>query len=381
MTSDTDLKLNNILREFLVEQKDVTEVMLNEGNRVFYKMKGEVMSYQLSWDLTNDDIRTFQHHYIIEKSWGEDMDENGDERNKTLLDLIEKFESDGSLEYSMEIEGKVFRVNWSLWRWKHFMRIRKILSQVPSPKDLWIPEVIRNAVREHKQWGLIIVSSPPWTGKSVTIASVMQELVNEQTLNIITLEDPIEYIYNEKSKSMIQQRERVFDFSTFEKWVEACMRQTPDIVLIQEMTTPKIIQDAMLLASKGVLVITTLHTDDTSSIFESITSAFPFERKKEILWKLATSFRCFISQRLIPKADWSWLIASFEVLVNTSEVRWNIIWDRTQYLAQSMWFEPHILFSKDLYTKINNGDITLDKWLEYCPGSRIWFLKEDIWIE
>lgn len=351
------------------ERQDNTEIIIKEWDKISYLSSSKWKTHELGFRLDDSDLVQFQQDIIKEKfAWEEKM----------LEDFYYEFKKKWHTNYSYEYGKIPLRINWSIWRGKSYMRIRKLPSKMFKPEDLWIPGIIEEEIRKYKEGWLVIVSARPGSWKSTTIASVLQKLFDEETINIVTLEDPIEYIYRKDSKAIIQQREKVFDFDDFDTWVEACMRQTPDIVVVQEMTTPKIVREVMKLVEKGVMVITTLHTSDTTSIFESILWSYDNSRRKEILNKLSTLFRCFISQRLITAKEGKWKVAVFEVLVNTNEVKWFITWDTTKNLAQVMVRKPHLLMSESIVDRVEDEKISLVDWLEACPYSRQRDLKDRV---
>ncbi len=353
------------------EKENISEIIVKEWYIVYYMDSSEWLTHKLKFKLDDLDIINIQKTIISEKfEWEEKLEE----------DFFYNFKKHWHVNYSYTIRWIPLRINWSLWQWKSFMRIRKLPFRMFKPNDLSVPEIIREEVKKYKEWGLIIVSARPGSWKSTTIASILQELFNNEIVNVVTLEDPIEYIYSKDSKSIIEQREKIFDFDTLETWVEACMRQTPDIVVVQEMTTPSIVREVIRLVEKWVMVITTLHTPDTTSIFDSIVWSYTPEEKHEILNKLSTLFRCFISQRLIKRKNWKWKVAVFEVLTNTNQVKWYIKDDNTKNLSQLMTRKPHLLMSDSIVDKIENQEISLEKWLESCPYSRIIDLKDKIWM-
>ena len=352
------------------EISSCTEIIFKEGKYILYLNNWRWMQHDLEANMSDDDIFAFQEAIISEKfHWEEKMKK----------DFYSDFKKQWHVNYSYVYKWLQLRVNWSIGMSKHVMRIRKIFSQVPLSNEIGVPKIIQEQIQDYKWWWLIVVSARPWSWKSTTIASVLQELVLDHTLNVVTLEDPIEYIYDEW-KSSIQQRENLFDFDWFSTGVDACMRQTPDIVVVQEMTNHDAIRSVLNLVEKWVMVITTLHTSDTTSIFDAIVGAYPPERKEEILNKLSRLFRCFISQKLIQKSNWDGKIAAFEVLVNSSEIKGYITNDKTSNIFQAMSRKPHISLSKSIFDLIELNEITLEEGLDQCPYTRLNDLKDLLWL-
>lgn len=349
-----------------------TEIVIKPWHYFYYISNWKWKNYNLKFDFSNDEIFEFQD-FIIKNKFIDDT--------SSYDDFYNSFKENWHVNYSFIYNWMPLRINWSIWMWENFMRIRKLPSKMYSPEEIWVPRVILEEIKKYRSWWLIVVSAPPGSGKSTTIASVLQSMLNwEDIINMVTLEDPIEYVYSKETPSIIQQREKIFDFKDFSTWVEACMRQTPNIVVVQEMTNKDIVRQVMELADKWVLVITTLHTADTTSVFESILWAYDSSRRKEILNKLSSVFNCFISQKLIPKKDWKWKVAVFEVLTNTNESKWYILDDATKNLHQIMNKEPHLLISDSILQKIEEGVISIKDGLSYCPYSRKDILEDSLWV-
>lgn len=218
-------------------------------------------------------------------------------------------------------------------------------------------------------------SAPPGNGKSTSIASLVQDLLRRECVNVVTLEDPIEYLYDQESVFPPQQREIGTDLSGYDVGIESCMTSTPQIVVIQEMTTNEIIRSMMMLLKKGVMVITTLHSPDATSIFKNIADAFKPEERDAVVSDLRNHFRCFVSQRLVPKSDGSGRTAVFEILSNTDEVKGYVAEGRTDMLYQIMNHEGHLSFHRAFETKVATGEIDLGTAFAHCPYGRLEQLK------
>ena len=351
------------------EKEENSEVVIKEWARIFYVSHNEWKDKEINFDITDESITAFQQLIIQEKfRWEEKLEK----------DFYEKLQEKGHVNYSYVFNEIPLRINWSIGMWKSFMRIRKLPSKMYTPDEIWVPKIIREEVRKYKEWWLIVVWARPGSWKSTTIASVLQELLQEKTLNVVTLEDPIEYIYLKNTKSIVQQREKIFDFDEFSTGIESCMTQYPDVVVVQEMRNREVIRQVMELVEKGVLVITTVHTSDAPSIFESILWAFDVSRRKEILDKLSVLFKCFIAQKLIKRKEGEWKVAVFEVLVNSPEVKWYLADDKVGHLHQVMARKPHILMSDAIINMVEDEVISLKDWRDACPTSRKWDLEDKI---
>ena len=363
---DTNKKLDAIFDTFFVENKWISEIILQEWKKIFYKKHWKTKIHDIDWLIEDKDIQIYQMIKIAEKTdkWMQEQ-------------IASKLNNKWHYNYAYTYSDIRFRINWSKCQGKNVMNIRKINNEILRPKEIGIPEKIMECISEYSNWGIVIVSAPPGSWKSTTIASIVNEIAcsRESFLNIITLEDPIEFIYKD-TNSFILQREKWFDFNEYQAGIESTMRQLPDIVVVQEMATPDIIRDVMLLAEKWILVLTTLHTPDVRSIFDSVLSSFDYSRRRELLYKIANNLKVFISQRLIPRENSEGLIASFEYVTPTSEVKWYIKEDKINNIEQIMDIWPHMLFWKDLLKKIELGEISINNALKYCPHSQIQHLKD-----
>lgn len=370
-------KLNSLLENFFIEHKDITEVMLSEWTRIGYKKNSGNFIYDIKenwwdWQIYNDELDLYQKELIIKKCGSSE---------KVLKDINDSFSRQWHYNYSFSIwewENEVYlRVCWSICSQLSDVRIRKIPASIMSIDSIWVPWVLKDMLRQPKGGWLIVVTAPPSSGKSTTIASSIQDLVmGDKTYNIMTLEDPIEYRYKQWN-SIIKQREKVFDFDEYSSAIDACMRQSLDIVVVQEMTNQQTIRDVMYLIEKGVLVITTMHTPCTTTAFESILNSFPIDERQSVMMKLSSMFKLFISQRLVPKIN-GWQVAVFEILLNTPWVRWKLSEGRFRHLHQVMTKDGNLLMSDDLIKKVEIWEISLETARSYCPETRVGLLEEAI---
>ncbi len=202
-----------------------------------------------------------------------------------------------------------------------------------------------------KRHGLVLVTGPTGSGKSTTLASMIDYMNEHLNKHIITLEDPIEYLHKHK-QSIIDQREVGFDTMSFQNGLRACLRQDPDVILVGEMRDLETIQTAITAAETGHLVLGTLHTQSASSTMDRIIDVFPSHQKDQIRILLANVLEAIISQRLFPKAQESGRIAATEILINSPAVK-NLI--RNEKMHQI----PNTMqTSKDLGMHTMEMDIT-----------------------
>ncbi|SET72265.1 twitching motility protein PilT [Salinibacillus kushneri] len=234
------------------------------------------------------------------------------ERLKTI------FEKDGEVDFSYELEEiSRFRINVYKQREGISIAIRLIPSQIPSIEELQLPPVLKKVVS--KPQGLVLVTGPTGSGKSATLAAMINEINQNTPKHIITLEDPIEYIHQHK-QSLIEQREVGRDTKKFASGLRASLRQDPDVILVGEMRDLETISTAITAAETGHLVFGTLHTTSAPHTIERIVNVFPAEQQGQIRYQLASVLIATISQRLFPKKSGKGRIAATEVLTQNNAV-------------------------------------------------------------
>jgi len=234
-------------------------------------------------------------------------------------EAAQSLEKYGSADLSFSVPSLCrFRVNIFKQRGTHAIVMRVIPSRPPNFADFNLPPQMRDIV-EIKN-GIVLVTGPTGSGKSSTLAAVI-DLINEtKYYHIVTIEDPIEFLHMHKN-STIHQRELHSDTPNFALALRAALRQAPKVILVGEMRDRETIEVAMEAAETGHLVLSTLHTIDSAKTVERIIGVFPKNEEQIIRTRLAQSFRYIISQRLLPKADGSGRVAAIEILKATSRTR------------------------------------------------------------
>src|ERR1700694_752940 len=236
--------------------------------------------------------------------------------HEASLESLEKF---GSTDLSFGVPGMSrFRVNIFKQRGTYAIVMRVIPPRPPRFEDLDLPPQLREIV-ELKN-GIVLVTGPTGSGKSSTLAAII-DLINETKFyHIVTIEDPIEFLHGHKN-STIHQRELHSDTPNFALALRAALRQAPKVILVGEMRDRETMEVALEAAETGHLVLSTLHTIDAAKTVERIIGVFPKNEEKIIRTRLAASFRYIISQRLLPRADGSGRVAAMEILKATSRTR------------------------------------------------------------
>lgn len=248
-------------------------------------------------------------------------------------EVIHKLHKQGEIDFSVSLPNKHrIRVNVYKQRGNYAMAIRIIPNQIPKFEELNLPEIIQQFAT--KQKGLVLITGPTGSGKSSTLASLI-DLINEtRQCHIITLEDPIEYIHNHK-KSIINQREIGRDSSDFNSALRASLRQDPDVILIGEMRDCETISIALKAAETGHLVFSTMHTIGAAKTIDRIIDSFEASRQQQIRSQLSTVCTGIVSQQLIPTIDGKDRIVATEVMIPNTAIR-NLIRENKIYQIQNI---------------------------------------------
>jgi pilus retraction protein PilT len=221
------------------------------------------------------------------------------------------------LSYSLAGVGR-FRVNVFRQRGSDAMALRSVGLKIPTLEELGHPPILAELAR--KERGLILVTGPTGSGKSTTLAAMIEQMNKERNAHIITLEDPIEYMHRH-GKSMINQREIGHDTKSYANALRAALREDPDIILVGEMRDLETISVAITAAETGHLVLSTLHTIGAAKTIDRIVDVFPPYQQQQIKIQLSAVLEGIVSQQLLEKADKSGRIAALEILIATPAIR------------------------------------------------------------
>ncbi|MCT4621527.1 MAG: type IV pilus twitching motility protein PilT [Marinisporobacter sp.] len=248
--------------------------------------------------------------------------------DEQLAELKEKGEID--LSFSYPGLGR-FRVNIYKQRGSYGMAFRTVALDIPTIDDLGFPPVLKELAK--KQRGLILVTGPTGSGKSTTLASMIDYINRERSAHILTLEDPIEYLHKH-NKSIVNQREIGNDSHSFSRALRAALRQDPDVILVGEMRDLETIGIAITAAETGHLVLSTLHTIGAAKTIDRIIDIFPSHQQQQIKVQLSTVTEGIISQQLLEKSDGQGRVAALEIMVATSAIR-NLIREGKSHQLQT----------------------------------------------
>ena len=287
----------------------------------------------------------------------EELDKDSiNEYVNTLLcndeDLIKTYTSTKEMDCAYEHSSWTnFRVNLFFKRKKMAAVLRKIESKAMKIEELWIPLSIKELLKKN-QW-LLLVTWPTWSWKSTSMQSMLQFINETRVEHILTIEDPVEFIFKD-DKSIFSQREVWSDTKSFQNALKAALREDPDIIMIWEMRDQETINAAMHLAETGHLVISTLHTSSAAQTVSRLVSTYPSDEQDQVQSRLADALIWVLSQRLVKTLDWKWRIWLFEVLIVNTAVR-SIIrtWDMWQMWNamlswRSQWMVRMIDYADDL---------------------------------
>ena len=289
---------SDVLIESLWESKG-TDLLLSAGNCPMVRIDGDLQPLA---------------------GFGKLDDTSVDRVIRELLALDQRTKLDGMTEVDFaftwrnlaRLRGNAFRAQGSVR-----LALRLVPHEIPTFEDLGLPEVLKGFAELHQ--GLILVTGPTGSGKSTTLASIINRINHNRACHVITIEDPIEYVY-EDNRAVVSQREVGTDTPTFPQALRAALREDPDVLLVGEMRDLESIQFALTLAETGHLVFATLHTNDSAQALDRIVDVFGADKQAQIRVQLASALTGIIYQRLVPRIGGG-MVAAFEVLVANSGVR------------------------------------------------------------
>jgi twitching motility protein PilT len=230
-----------------------------------------------------------------------------------------KLENEWQIDLAYSIPGRArFRVNAYFQRASIGAAFRLIPQEMPHLDDLGLPSTVREFTKKPR--GFVLVTGPTGSGKSTTLAAMLDLINQERSEHIMTCEDPIEFLHRHK-RCIVNQREIGADAQTFSMALKAALRQDPDVILVGEMRDLDTISTALTAAETGHLVFATLHTQDTAQTVDRIVDVFPPEQQHQVRVQLSVALQGIVTQQLLPTADGTGRVAATEVLVPTSAVR------------------------------------------------------------
>jgi twitching motility protein PilT len=280
-------------------QLGASDVHLKVGLAPIFRIKGELRTVKDVQPVTAEAMRQFALSMMTEKQ---------------RADYDKFLECD--LAYATA-EAR-YRVNVFTQRGQVGMVMRLIPPDVPPFERLNLPQVVLKLAEEER--GLVLVTGITGSGKSTTLAAIIDYINQKRAAHIVTIEDPVEYTFKDK-RSVINQRELGFDTSSFSRALRAALRQDPDVILVGEMRDLETIEIAMVAAETGHLVLSTLHTVDAVETVNRIVSIFSPHQQAQIRMQLAGIIKGVVSQRLVPRSDGKGMVPAVEIMIGTARVR------------------------------------------------------------
>lgn len=273
----------------------------------------------------------------------------------------ESFEEEQSVDLAYSVPGFMrFRVNIFKQRGTTSIVFRSITLEIPSFDEMGLPSVIRDFCSFPQ--GLVLVTGPTGSGKSTTLATMVRHVNENRNAHIITIEDPIEFLFRDE-KATISQREVGVDTPNFGLALKNALRQDPDIILLGEMRDLETISTVMLAADTGHLVFSTLHTNNAVQTISRIINVFPPEQHDQVRLQLANVLSGIISQRLVPRNDGKGRIPAVEILINSPRIKTLIIENKinaiTEQMEKSVVYERMQSLEQSLIALVGNKKIDL----------------------
>ena len=298
------MDITKILKEAI--EKNASDIFIIVGRPLSYKVSGIIHSLDENVLMPKDTMEFVQALYQLADRNMDEYDQKGDD------------------DFSFALPGlSRFRVNTYKQRGSHSAVIRAIAFNLPHPDDLNIPRAVMDLATISN--GMVLVTGPAGSGKSTTLACLIDKINHERTSHIITLEDPLEYLHRH-AKSIVSQREIQTDTESYLTALRATLRQSPDVILLGEMRDYETINTAVTAAETGHLIFSSLHTIGTSNTIDRIIDVFPASQQQQICIQLASVLQAVVSQKQLPTIDGK-IIPAFEIVVLTPAIR-NLIRER-----------------------------------------------------
>lgn len=330
-------------------ERDASDIHISVGVPPTLRVRGE-LEYLNDQKLTPEDTLNLIKQ-VLKEDQGEVLKEKGE------------------VDLSFSAPNARLRINAFRQRDSYSMAIRIINSEPLTVKDLGLPKILSDLAR--KKRGLILVTGPTGSGKSTTLAAMIDQINEEKRGHIVTLEDPIEYLHKHK-KSVVNQREIGFDSLNFTNALRASLRQDPDVILVGEMRDLETISIAITAAETGHLVLSTLHTLGSAKTIDRIIDVFPPHQQQQVQTQLASVIEGVISQQLLPTADGCGRTVALEIMTATPALRsmirdgkthqiQNVLQTGQQFGMTTMDGSLLELYNKGTISKENLMDYAIDK--------------------
>ena len=317
------------LEELAKNNKKISDFHLRAGSPMAFRQTGEIIKVE-DVLVTSQDLKDLLTMNCNEKE---------------LL----KFETTHELDSAVMLSGLRFRANFYKTINGSAAVLRRVESKIPEMSDFDLPDVLYDIIDMHK--GLVLVTGPTGSGKSTTLAAIINEINKKKTHNVITVEDPVEFIHKDL-KSIVSHREIGKQTESFSSALKAALREDPDVILVGELRDLETVGLALTAAETGHLVFGTLHTSGAPETINRIIDVFPPEQQSQIRAQISTSLKMVVTQRLLKTKDGQGRVAAFEVMKCTSPIQ-NLIREAKIHQIPSI-----------MQTSVRDGMVTMTKSLE-----------------
>jgi twitching motility protein PilT len=297
-----------------LQRRNATDLQITVGSPPMLRIDGHLEPSEMSEPLTGEDTSRLV-------------------RSVLGSELVDRYDANLEVDFAFPWEGYGrFRGNAFFQRGDSAMALRLIPFEIPTFEQLGLPPIVQDLAQLPQ--GFVLVTGPTGSGKSTTLASIIDSINAQRAVHIVTIEDPIEYVHTNK-QSVINQREVGTDTHSFANALRSAFREDPDVLLVGEMRDNETIQAALTLAETGHLVFATLHTNDAAQTMDRIVDVFPAHQQAQIRLQTASTLQAVIAQRLIPRIGGG-RAAAFEVLIANYAVRNTVRDGRTTQLRNAI---------------------------------------------
>jgi twitching motility protein PilT len=319
---------------------DASDIHISSGHPPIFRINGEMTNLRVA-PLRTDEVKEMLHSIM------------NDKQRANYEEFLE-------IDFAVHFGEKRFRVNAFNTMKGPAAVLRAIPTHIKTLAEIYAPDIITSLSTLHR--GLVLITGPTGSGKSTTVAALINHINKNYNKHILTIEDPVEFLHK-SDKSLINQREIGVHSVSFARALKSSLREDPDIILVGEMRDLETIHLAITAAETGHLVIGTLHTSSAAQTVDRIIDVFPSEDKDMIRTMLSNSIECVVSQKLIKKADGSGRIPAFEVLTGTPAIRNLIREGKIPQIYSLMQINSKVgmrVMKDSIFELMNKGIITAD---------------------
>ncbi|MFW5999671.1 MAG: type IV pilus twitching motility protein PilT [Halanaerobiaceae bacterium] len=308
------MDIHDLLKK-VIEDANISDVHLTVNSRPVVRYTGELERFEdFPRELRYEDMEKIAKTLMNEEQW-------------------EQFKAQKELDFSYSVPGFFrFRVNVYYQRGAISIALRIIPKKIPTVDELGLPDIFKKLALQRK--GLVLCTGPTGSGKSTSLAAMIDEVNRKKKKHVLTLEDPVEYLHKHK-RSIVHQREVGVDTDNFALGLKSALRQDPDVILVGEMRDLETITTALEAAETGHLVMATLHTSNAPQSVDRIIDVFPPHQQQQVRIQLASTLKGVIAQQLLPRSDGQGRVAAVEVLIGTDAVA-NIIREGKSHQLESV---------------------------------------------